>query len=113
MKSSPLTLYFRHVKGHQTKKIPYDQLDWWRQRNKDVDKAAKGFLHKYTVESLADQKTHVQPILHLEKWVLARDGTKFVSIYRELLYINLYGSRTLAYWAKRDKTPKDPKHILW
>ena len=52
-------------------------------------------------------------MLHLEKWALAQDGTKFTSIYRETLYTNLYGSHTLAYWAERDDTSKDPMRILW
>ena len=30
IKSSPLTFNFRHIKGHQTDKVPYDQLDWCR-----------------------------------------------------------------------------------
>lgn len=41
IKSSPLTFHFRHIKGHETTKITYDQLDWWGQRNENVDKAAK------------------------------------------------------------------------
>ena len=47
------------------------------------------------------------------KWALAKDGTKFTSICRDSLYANLYGSRTLAYWAEKDNIPKDPKRILW
>ena len=44
IKLSPLTFTFRHVKGHQTKEVAYNQLDWWAQRNEDVDKEAKDFL---------------------------------------------------------------------
>ena len=29
------------------------------------------------------------------------------------MYTNLYDSRTLAYWADKDNTLKDPKRILW
>ena len=32
IKLSPLTFTFRHVKGHQTKKVAYNQLDWWAQK---------------------------------------------------------------------------------
>jgi len=74
---------------------------------------AKAFLHTCTVGSLANRKAHIQPLLHLGKWALARDGTKFTSICRDTLYTNLYGSHTLAYWAEKDNTPKDPKRILW
>ena len=52
-------------------------------------------------------------MLHLEKWALAQVGTKFTSIYRNTLYNNLYGSRTLAYLANKNDTPKDPNRILW
>ena len=45
IKLSPLTIHFRHVKGHQTKKIPYHLLDWWGKRNEDVNGAAKAFLY--------------------------------------------------------------------
>ena len=29
IKLSPLTFHFYHVKGHQTDKVEYSQLDWW------------------------------------------------------------------------------------
>ena len=113
IKLSLLTFTFRHVKGHQTDKVAYNQLDWWGQRNKDVDKEAKKFLFSCTEGLIADLRPHIQPTFHLEKWALSRDGTKFTSICRDSLYTNLYGSRTLAYWAEKDDTPKDPKRILW
>ena len=101
IKLSPLTITFRHVKGHQTRLVPYAELDWWGQRNEDVDECAKSFLRTCTSGDGATRKSHVQPTLYLEKWVLSRDGTKFTSIGRESLYTNLCGSCTLAYWAKR------------
>ena len=110
---SPLTFHFRHVKGHQTKEIPYNQFDWWGQRNKDLNGAAKAFLHQCTTGSLVDRKAHSQPMLHLETWALPQDGTNFTRICRDTLYTNLYRSRTLAYWADKDDTPKDPKRIMW
>ena len=90
IKLSPLTFTFRHVKGHQTKEIAYDQLDWWGQRNEDVDKMAKRFLFECT-EGRTNRRSHVQPTLYLEKWSLAQDGTKFTSVCRNSLYNNLYG----------------------
>ena len=113
VKLSPLSFTFRHVKGHQTKLVAYNQLDWWGQRNKDVDGMAKDFLFTCTEGSHLDRRDYTQPILHLEKWGLSRDGTKFTSVCRDSLYTNLYGSGTLAFWAKKDHTPKDPKRILW
>ena len=113
IKLSPLTFTFRHVKGHQIDEVAYNQLDWWGQRNKNVDGMAKDFLWSCTEGNRDELRQHVQPILHLEKWALARDGTKFTCICRDSLYTNLYGSRTLVYWAKKDDTPKDPKRILW
>ena len=113
IKLSPLSFTFRHVKGHQTKEVDYNQLDWWGQRNEDVDAMAKEFLFSCTEDRIANRKHHRQPTLHLEKWALAMNGIKFTSICIDLLYINLYGSRTLAYWNKKDNTPNDPKRILW
>ena len=74
---------------------------------------AKDFLHTCTAGSLANRRSHIQPMLHLEKWALTRDGTKFTSICRDSLYTNLYRSRTLAYWAKKDDITRDSKQILW
>ena len=37
IKMSPLIITFRHVKGHQTDFVSYSELDWWGQRNEDVD----------------------------------------------------------------------------
>ena len=54
IKLSPLTFHFRHVKGHQTNKVPYNQLEWRGQRNEDVDRDAKVFLHMCTAGSLVD-----------------------------------------------------------
>ena len=97
IKLSPLTFTFRHVKGHQTYKVAYNQLDWWGQQNEDVDEMAKDFLYTCTEGSTANRRSHIQPTLHLEKWTLARDGTKFINICKDSLYTNLYGSCTLAY----------------
>ena len=44
IKLSPLTFTFRHVKGHQTDLVAYNQLDWWGKKNEDVDGMAKDFL---------------------------------------------------------------------
>ena len=112
-KLSPLTFTFRHVKGHQTDHVSYSELDWWGKRNEDVDVWAKAFLQTCTAGPPATRRSYVQPTLYLEKWALAREGTKFTSIYRESLYTNLYGSRTLAYWVEKDNLPTDPKLILW
>ena len=46
IKLSPLKFSSRYIKGYQTNLVRYDQLDWWEQRNEDVDQAAKNFLHK-------------------------------------------------------------------
>ena len=73
---------------------------------------AKRFLFECT-EGRTNRRSHVQPTLYLEKWSLAQDGTKFTSVCRNSLYNNLYGHQTLAYWAEKDDTPKDPKRILW
>ena len=113
IKLSPLTFHFRHVKGHQTDKVNYNQLDWLENCNEVVDGMAKAFLHTCTASSPTNRKIHIQPISHLKKWTLAQDGTKFTSICRDSLYTNLYGSRTLAYWAKKDNISKDSRRILW
>ena len=113
IKLSPLTFTFQHVKGHQTDKVAYSQLDWWGKHNETIDAMAKNFLHTCTAGSSDNRKAYVQPLLHLKKWALARDGTKFANIYRDSLYTNLYGSCTLACWAEKDDISKDPKRILW
>ena len=66
IKLSPITFTFRHVKGHQTDEVAYNQLDWWGQRNKDVDKEAKRFLFSCTEGRRAELRHHIQPTLNLE-----------------------------------------------
>ena len=66
IKLSPLTITFRHVKGHQMKELEYHQLDWRGQRNEDVDGAAKAFLRQCTSGPQRDRRVYNQPILHLE-----------------------------------------------
>ena len=67
IKLSPLKFSFYYVKGHQTDHVRYDQLDWWGQRNEDVDASAKSFLHKCTTGPVANRKVYIQPTLYLEK----------------------------------------------
>ena len=43
-KLSPLIFTFQYVKGHQTDHVSYSKLDWWGQRNEDVNEWAKAFL---------------------------------------------------------------------
>ena len=108
-----LKFSFYYVKGHQTDHVRYDQLDWWGQRNEDVDASAKSFLHKCTTGPVANRKVYTQPTLHLETRPLSIDGSKLTSITSNSLYISLYGGRTLEYWAKKDNLPRDPTRILW
>ncbi|CAJ1934788.1 unnamed protein product, partial [Cylindrotheca closterium] len=39
----PLQVYRRHVKGHLDKHRPFSQLDWWEQRNVEVDSKAQSY----------------------------------------------------------------------
>ena len=72
IKLSPLTFTFIHVKGDQTDKVAYNQLDWWGKCNKDIDLMAKDFLHKCTEGSAVNKRSHIQPTLHLENGHLHR-----------------------------------------
>ena len=45
IKLSPLKFSFYYINGRQIDHVRYDQLDWWGQRNKDVDATTKRFLH--------------------------------------------------------------------
>ena len=110
---SPLKFQFCHVKGHQMDYLRYDQLVWWAQRNEDVDQVAKWFLLECTTGLISTRHYHVQPQLYLENWALAPNGSKLTSITRDLLYTNLYGCHTFAYWVRKDNTPTDPITILW
>ena len=59
------------------------------------------------------QRTHRQPKLHLEKWCISMNGSKFQCISRDRLYTELYGPTTLQYWHKKDNVPLDLSQILW
>ncbi|CAJ1941008.1 unnamed protein product [Cylindrotheca closterium] len=39
----PLQVHWRHVKGHLDKQRPFSQLDWWEQRNVEVDSKAQAY----------------------------------------------------------------------
>ena len=41
------------------------------------------------------------------------NGSKLTSISHNSLYTSLYGSRTLAIWAKKDNISTNPTRILW
>ena len=70
IKLSPLSFIFQHVKGHKTDLVAYNQLDWWGQRNDDVDGMAKIFLLSCTEGNPDELRGYVQPILHLENGLL-------------------------------------------
>ena len=59
IKLSPLTITFRHIKGHQTDHVSYDELDWWGKCNGDVDGRVKEFLQECTTGTAATRKTYV------------------------------------------------------
>ena len=92
IKLSPITFTFRHVKGHQTDKVSYNQLDWWGKRNKDVNGWAKEFLHKCTARSATNRRSHTQPILNLENGHLQRkvqNSKVSIEIHYALIYMVL------------------------
>ena len=80
------------------------QRCWW-----DGQGLSSYMYSRITCQQTISHSANASP----QKWALARDGTKFTSVCRDLLYTNLYGSCTLAYWARKDDIPTDSKQILW
>ena len=113
IKLSPLTIKFRHVKEHQMKEILYHQLDWWGQRNEDVDGAAKAFLHQCTSGSPRDRRAHNQPMLHLENGLLLWTVRNLLVSTEMPCITTCMAPALLEYCAEKDNTPKDPTRILW
>ena len=97
IKLSPLTVTFQHVKRHHTKEKAYNHLDWFGQRNKYIDGMVNGLSFYVYRRTNIQQKTSHSVNPSSRKWTLTGDGTKFISIYIDSLYTNLFGSRTLAY----------------
>jgi hypothetical protein len=109
----PITLTGRHVEGHQddpSKKgyKPFKKIDWWGQLNIKMDKMAKKFMKKKKGTSLPDIAFGEE---HL---VVKYQGRKLSGIKPKVLYNEIYGKKTLEFWAKRHSIPQDHvKNIDW
>ena len=75
-----------------------------------MDFAAKQFLLDCT-NAVVPKEYSTVTLMH-EKWSVSLNGKKLSLITRDKLYIGLYGPRTLAYWARKDDIPEEPKEIL-
>ena len=111
IRPSPLTFTFRHVSGHQTDHVLYDNLDWWGKMNNKMDDKAKTYM--ITCTTMAPVKVHSQPMLYLEKWSLSLDSSKLTCIDQITLYNSLYGKITLKYWHQKDNVSRNPADIMW
>ena len=72
-RSLPVTLVSRHVKGHTDKLLPFSQLDWWEQRNVEVD--AKAQAYRRMLESTGRSAASNPRFFH-EPAALFIDGVK-------------------------------------
>ena len=107
----PLTFKFRHVIGHQTDHILYNNLDWWGTMNNKMDERAKMFMSVCT--TIVPVRVRLQPTLYLEKWSLSLDGTKLTCVDQNRLYESLHGNITLKYWYKKYNVSWNPEDIMW
>jgi len=102
VKSLPIKVNWRWVKGYQKEKCIRD-LDWWRRMNDYVVGKAKAFLKECTTGT--NQHTHKSVRLLHEHWAFQVHGEKVSSIDKKSLYRTRYAPRTHAYWTGHHDIP--------
>merc|ERR1712023_332767 len=105
----PITVHWRGVEGHQDDNIPYHKLDWWGQRNVDMDTRAKEFAQTCRSRN----HPYVSPQLLYEKWAYKIDGVKQTSFSIDSIYAQVYGSKLQDYWIRKDDLPPPQTPIMW
>ena len=99
-RSLPVTLVSRHVKGHTDKLLPFSHLDWWEQRNVEVD--AKAQAYRRMLESTG-RSAALNPRFFHEPAALFIDGVKSSRLDHSHIMelVSLPALRT--YWAAKGR----------
>lgn len=93
----PITIKFHWVEGHQDdkKRVPYAALDWWGQRNCDMDTRAKRHW----------RRTHKQPpspiILPSEHYAVLLAGDKLANFDKLEVHERTNAKPIREYWQKK------------
>ena len=97
----PIHINWYWVRGHQDDYVTYSQLDWWAQRNSDVDEIAKQFALQCYHAS-----TPQTPIrLFHETWSMTTNNVKESSISKNSMYEAIVQSKIIRYWETHHDTP--------
>ena len=85
-------------------------MNWWAERNADVDERVKKFALQCHHFSKPQTPIH---LLH-EHWSLSINGTKNASIAKNDMHESILSPRTLHYWKNHHNAPiSDINHIEW
>jgi ribonuclease HI len=107
LKSLPVKVQFRHIKGHQDKHKQEDELDRWEILNIEADKLAKQAMNYF-----ASMPPHFA-ILN-EPWAVWANGTKLVKNFQEKLYQTVHVPTAEHYWIYKGKVnPTQLSNINW
>ncbi|CAJ1965839.1 unnamed protein product [Cylindrotheca closterium] len=96
----PLQVHRRHVKGHLDKHRPFSQLDWWEQRNVEVDFKAQSY--RRLLESTGRSAASNPRFFH-EPVSLFIDGVKSSKLDQAHIMELVSLPALRAYWSSKDR----------
>ncbi len=101
LRSLPIVVTGRHIKGHQDKEVHRSNLDRWANLNIDMDEKAKALLARVLIKK--------QPVPNKtfgnETVTVRYKGQKLSRIHKDQLYTEIYGEKTKAFWIKHHAIP--------
>jgi hypothetical protein len=100
----------RHVKGHANRKKGHT-MDWWEERNNEMDKAAKE--HRRQTEALPRPDPSL-PLSRYEGGRLFHNEQRLSRIQIDQVYENIYAPITESYWIRhKHLRPSAKRKIYW
>ncbi|CAJ1927568.1 unnamed protein product [Cylindrotheca closterium] len=107
----PLQVHRRHVKGHLDKHRPFSQLDWWEQRNVEVDSRAQAY--RRLLESTG-QSAASNPRFFHEPASLFIDGVKSSRLDQAHIMKLVSLPALRAYWSSKDRLSEQSiREVNW
>ena len=99
----------RHVKGHQDKNCVYEHLDWWGQRNVDMDLIAKYLMFSRRKDGIKNKGYGIS--VHEIVGVVI-NGIKITGGYINAIHDIIQGKKLLDYWNDRGRFPASQNKLI-
>ena len=104
-----VTWVTRHVKGHADEHKSWSRLDWWEQRNVEVDRAAQQYRK---VLSRRTNLSYPNPWFPTERWALFINGEKQSRLDPLVLQSVITAPALKEYWIKKGRFPADAYSLI-